>query len=112
MGWTERHGFQAGRGIPDLVAVAKADTLAIGEPQSKSLISCDPGSEADIPLAEHRQKAVLAFKYTVGPEGKAAEAPWSLTLPVSVEPIPREAPIPAEPFLPDEESYDKTLTTD
>ena len=42
-------------------------------------------------------------------EGRVAKV---LTLPVSVEPIPREAPIPAEPFLPDEESYDKTLTTD
>ena len=42
-------------------------------------------------------------------EGRVAKV---LTLPVSVEPIPREAPIPAEPFLPDEESYDKTLTAD
>jgi hypothetical protein len=42
-------------------------------------------------------------------EGRVAEV---LTLPVRVEPVLRQAPIPAEPFLPEEEGYDKALTDD
>ena len=35
-----------------------------------------------------------------------------LTRPAGVEPVLREAPIPAEPFLPDEERHDKARTED
>lgn len=42
-------------------------------------------------------------------EGRVAKV---LAQPVSVEPVSREALIPAEPFLPDEESYDKALADD
>ncbi len=56
------------------IAVAKADTLAIGEPEAENLISADAGSAADLPYGPHRQKASLAFKYN--------SPPFSLVLPV------------------------------
>ena len=56
------------------IAIAKADTLAIGKPTSKNLIEGDPGSSADLPYAPHRKVATLAFKYNV--------PPFELSLPV------------------------------
>ena len=56
------------------IAIAKADTLAIGEPASKNLIEGDPGSGADLPYAPHRKAAALAFKYNA--------PPFELSLPV------------------------------
>jgi len=56
------------------VAVAKADTLAIGEPVTSNLIPADPSSAADLPYGPHRRAAVLAFKYTA--------PPFALSLPV------------------------------
>jgi hypothetical protein len=45
------------------IAIAKADTFAIGEPKTKNLISADPGSAVDLPQQSHRRIASLAFKY-------------------------------------------------
>jgi hypothetical protein len=59
------------------IAIAKADTLAISVPATQGLIPCDPGSEADLPYAPHRQGAVMAFKYTA--------PPWELSLPVAMQ---------------------------
>ncbi|MHC4483367.1 MAG: hypothetical protein ACYSW4_07435, partial [Planctomycetota bacterium] len=49
------------------IAIAKAETLAIGEPVMKNLIPADAGSSADLPYRRHRRIASLAFKYTVPP---------------------------------------------
>jgi hypothetical protein len=59
------------------VAIAKADTLAIGEPVFKNLIPADAGSAADLPYQAHRRIAVLAFKYNA--------PPFELSLPVIVQ---------------------------
>lgn len=45
------------------IAIAKADTFAIGEPKTKNLIAADPGSAVDLPQQSHRRIASLAFKY-------------------------------------------------
>jgi hypothetical protein len=59
------------------IAVAKGDTLAIGEPTTKNLIPADPGSAVDLPYEPHRRLATLAFKYNA--------PPFTLTLPVVVQ---------------------------
>jgi hypothetical protein len=56
------------------IAVAKADTLAIGEPVIENLIPADAGSSADLPYPTHRRAASLAFKYNA--------PPFELSLPV------------------------------
>ncbi len=56
------------------IAIAKSDTLAIGEPDIENLIPADPGSAADLPYSSHRKTASLAFKYNT--------PPFKLTLPV------------------------------
>ena len=56
------------------VTVAKADTLAIGEPESKNLTPGDPSSAVDLPYDSHRNIASLAFRYNV--------PPYALSLPV------------------------------
>ncbi len=56
------------------IAVAKADTLAIGEPNMTGLISGDPGSAQDLPWPDHRRRASLAFRYNA--------PPFTLSLPV------------------------------
>jgi len=45
------------------IAIAKADTLAVGEPVIEGLTAADPGSEADLPYAPHRKEAAVAFKH-------------------------------------------------
>ncbi len=45
------------------IAIAKAETLAIGTPVSENLKDADPGSPADLPYEPHRRLATLAFKY-------------------------------------------------
>ncbi len=91
-----RRGFQAGQTgqvstveVPPIlaagrlsdqtghVAVAKADTLAIGEPKVTGLLPGDPASEADLPRGDHRRQATLAFRYTT--------PPFALALPVAVQ---------------------------
>ncbi len=67
----------AGRLLSDQsghIAIAKAETLAIGEPTSTNLVPADATSAVDLPHAPHRRVASLAFKYTA--------LPFSLTLPV------------------------------
>ncbi len=59
------------------IAIAKADTLAIGEPAVENLIPADPGSSVDLPNEAHRRIAVLAFKYNA--------PPFELSLPVVVQ---------------------------
>ncbi len=56
------------------IAIAKADTLAIGEPAMDNLIPADAGSAADLPYQPHRSGASLAFKYN--------SPPFALSLPV------------------------------
>ena len=56
------------------IAVAKADTLAIGEPTAKDLTAGDPTSAADVPESTHRGRASLAFRYDA--------PPFELSLPV------------------------------
>ncbi len=56
------------------IAIARAETLAIGEPVSKNLIPADAGSAADLPHQAHRRIASLAFKYNA--------PPFELSLPV------------------------------
>jgi len=56
------------------IAVAKAETLAIGEPNAANLVSGDPGSAQDLPWPDHRQRASLAFRYNA--------PPFALSLPV------------------------------
>jgi len=45
------------------IAVAKAETLAVGRPETKNLKPADPTSAADLPYEPHRKLAALAFKY-------------------------------------------------
>ena len=59
------------------IAIAKAQTLAIGEPVIENLIPADAGSPADLPYQRHRAIASLAFKYNAPPFG--------LSLPVIVQ---------------------------
>ncbi|MFC1634440.1 hypothetical protein ACFL5Z_06320, partial [Planctomycetota bacterium] len=59
------------------IAIAKADTLAIGEPVVENLIPADADSSADLPHTPHRRIAVLAFKYNA--------PPFTLSLPVVVQ---------------------------
>ena len=60
------------------IAIAKADTLAIGQPTVReNLEDADPSSPADLPYEPHRRSAVLAFKY--------APPPFELTVPVVVQ---------------------------
>lgn len=60
------------------VAVAKADTLAIGEPTVKeNLIDGDPTSAADLPEAAHRKVASLAYRCNA--------PPFALVLPVTAQ---------------------------
>jgi hypothetical protein len=59
------------------IAIAKADTLAIGEPVMDNLIPADAGSAADLPYGPHRSGASLAFKYNA--------PPFALSLPVVVQ---------------------------
>jgi hypothetical protein len=56
------------------VVVAKADTLALGEPVTKDLTPADPTSAADVPWEPHRREAAAAFKHSGGA--------FELTLPV------------------------------
>ncbi len=51
------------------IAVAKADTLAVGQPTTQNLIPADPASATDLPYDPHRRLASLAFKYTAPPYG-------------------------------------------
>ena len=57
------------------IAVAKADTLAIGKLTMKNLIPGDPSSAVDLPEASHRKSAVLALRYNA--------PPFELSLPVA-----------------------------
>jgi hypothetical protein len=60
------------------IAVAKSDTLAIGEPTKlENLIPADPGSAADLPYEPYRQRASLAYKYNA--------PPFALVLPVVIQ---------------------------
>ena len=59
------------------IAVAKADTLAIGEPKAKNLLPGDPTNAADVPEASYRQVAALAFRYNA--------PPFELSLPVAAQ---------------------------
>ncbi len=59
------------------VAIAKADTLAIGEPKTKNLLPGDPTSAADVPEDSYRKVAALAFRNNV--------PPFELSLPVAVQ---------------------------
>ncbi len=56
------------------IAIAKADTLAIGEPVTENLMPADASSSADLPYQTHRRVASLAFKYNA--------PPFELSLPV------------------------------
>ncbi|MBN2137790.1 MAG: hypothetical protein JW720_08285 [Sedimentisphaerales bacterium] len=56
------------------IAVAKAETLAIGQPVTRNIKEADPGSAADLPYQPHRDLAALAFKYD--------SAEFALSLPV------------------------------
>jgi hypothetical protein len=51
------------------IAIAKDESLAIVQPQTKNVIPADPGSENDMPYAPFRNAASMAFKYNLG--GKA-----------------------------------------
>jgi hypothetical protein len=59
------------------IAIAKADTLAIGEPNISNLTPADASSAVDLPYAPHRRQASLAFKYN--------RPSYLLTLPVVVQ---------------------------
>jgi hypothetical protein len=59
------------------IAVAKADTLAIGEPVVENLVPADVGSTTDLPYESHRRSASLAFKYNT--------PSYALTLPVVLQ---------------------------
>ena len=56
------------------IAIAKDDTLAIGEPTVENLTPAEASSAVDLPYESHRRIAFLAFKYTV--------LPFKLSLPV------------------------------
>jgi hypothetical protein len=59
------------------IAIAKAEMLAVGEPQVTNLMSADPGSAADLPWEDHRSVASLAFKYNA--------PPFELSLPIVLQ---------------------------
>jgi hypothetical protein len=59
------------------IAIAKTQTLAIGEPVIENLIPADASSPSDLPYQRHRAIASLAFKYNAPPFG--------LSLPVIVQ---------------------------
>ncbi len=59
------------------IAIAKADTLAIAEPNTANLTPADASSAVDLPYAAHRRQASLAFKYN--------RPAYLLTLPVVVQ---------------------------
>ena len=59
------------------VAIAKAETLAIGDPTMENLLPADPTSAADVPVDAFRRVAVLAFRYSA--------PPFELSLPVAVQ---------------------------
>jgi hypothetical protein len=60
------------------IAVAKADTLAIGEPKKMvSLLPGDPTSTTDVPEESYRKVAALAFRNDA--------PPFELSLPVAVQ---------------------------
>jgi hypothetical protein len=59
------------------IAIAKAEMLAVGEPQVTNLMSADPGSAADLPWDDHRSVASLAFKYNA--------PPFELSLPIVLQ---------------------------
>ncbi|MCE5326827.1 MAG: hypothetical protein LLG01_10450 [Planctomycetaceae bacterium] len=56
------------------VAIAKGETLALGQPLANNLTPGDPTSAVDLPYAPHRGAASLAFRYT--------RPPFELSLPV------------------------------
>jgi hypothetical protein len=56
------------------IAIAKADTLAIAEPNVSNLTPADATSAVDLPYEPHRRIAALAFKYD--------SPPFMLKLPV------------------------------
>jgi hypothetical protein len=64
------------------IAIAKSETLAIGNPVSDNLIPADASSAADLPHQPHRKGASLAFKYNA--------PPFELSLPVVVQ---KQAPV-------------------
>lgn len=45
------------------IAIAKAETLAVGQPVVRNLTPADPASAIDLPYQPHRRLAALAFKY-------------------------------------------------
>ena len=59
------------------IAIAKADTLAIGEPVMENLVPADTSNATDLPYEPHRRVASLAFKYNA--------PPFVLRLPVVVQ---------------------------
>jgi len=56
------------------ITIARAETLAVGEPEIDNLVAADPTSAADLPYEPHRRMASLAFKYSA--------PPFALSLPV------------------------------
>ncbi|MCE5277985.1 MAG: hypothetical protein ABFD92_01040 [Planctomycetaceae bacterium] len=56
------------------IAIAKGETLAIGQPASTNLTPGDPTSAVDLPYAPHRAAASLALRYN--------RPPFELSLPV------------------------------
>lgn len=59
------------------IAIAKDETLAIGEPVIEKLLPADVSSETDLPYKAYRTNASLAFKYT--------DVPYALSFPVVVQ---------------------------
>ena len=59
------------------IAIAKADTLAIAEPNLENLTPADASSAVDLPYAAHRRVASLVFKYD--------RPSYVLTLPVVMQ---------------------------
>lgn len=49
------------------IAIAKADTLVITEPETANLTPADPAGKTDLPYGPHRKIASLAFKYSTTP---------------------------------------------
>ncbi len=59
------------------IAVARAETLALGAAETAGLSPADPSSPADLPFAPHRETAMLAFTYNA--------PPYRLALPVRLQ---------------------------
>jgi hypothetical protein len=59
------------------IAIAKADTLAIAQPETENLTVGDASSSVDLPYRNHRRLASLAFKYN--------KPMYKLSLPVVVQ---------------------------